>query len=171
MENEKVRVDLPSKIYLTLSYNVYSECYCNFDDAKWFSFNNFINAGSYFPQIMQFIFVLVSILNGRTSWHEIILCNLIVSCAFTAIWYLFNFYRLPGLSFISCFLGGNFFRYFIHFVPLGIVSFFVLKDWKVFLFCILGVIITNIVWTILYGVFATTKYNDEVARYVSKFRT
>lgn len=171
MENEKVRVDLPSKIYLTLSDSIYSECYCNYDEAKWFSFNNKINAGSYFPQIMQFIFVLVSILNGRTSWHEIILCNLIVSCIFTTIWYLFKFYRLPGLSFISCFLGGNIFRYFIHFVPLGIVSFFVLKDWKVFLFCVLGGIITNIVWTILYGVFATTKYNDEVARYVSRFRT
>ena len=43
MENEKVRVDLPSKIYLTLSDSIYSECYCNYDEAKWFSFNNKIN--------------------------------------------------------------------------------------------------------------------------------
>lgn len=171
MHTEKIKVDLPSKIHLTLSEQVYDECYCNFDEAKWFSFNHFINAGLHFPRIMQFVFVLVFMLNGKTSWSDIILCNLLVGCAFTVIWYLLKFYKLPGLSFISCFIGGNLFKYFIHFIPLGIVSFFVLKDWKVFLFCIIGGILSTIVSTILYSILATTKYNDEVAIYVSKFKT
>ena len=171
MENEKIRVDLPSKIYVTLSENVYDEIYCNFEETKWFSFNNFINAGLYFSQIMQFIFVLIAIFNGKTSWSDIILCNLIAGGGFTVIWYLFNLYKIPGLSFVCCFIGGNIFRLFIHLVPLAIISFFVLKDWKIFLFCIIGGIIAHIVSTIIYGILATTKYNDEVAIYVSKFKT
>lgn len=171
MQNVKVRIDLPSKIYLTLSKTVHDDCYCNFDESKWYCFNHFINAGLHFPRMMQFIFVLIFMLNGRTSWYDIILCNLLVGCAFTAIWYLLKFYKIPGLSFISCFIGGNLFKYFIHFIPLGIISFFVLKDWKVFLFCIIGGIITTVLSTILYSIFATTKYNDEVAIYVSKFKT
>ena len=171
MEKEKVRVDLPSRIYVTLSDDVYEECYCNFNEIKWFSFNNFINAGLYFAQIMQFIFVLILLLKGNTSWSDIILANILFGSLYTFIWYVFKFYKIPGLSFICCFLGGNLFRVFIHFIPLGIISIFILKDWKILLFCIIGGIISQIVKTILYGVFATTKYNDEVARYVSKFKT
>ena len=171
MDNQQIKVKLPSSLNVRLSQSVYDECYCNFDEPQWFSFNNFMNAGIYFPQIMQFIFVLIAILNGRSNWYEIILCNLIAGGGFTVIWYLFKFYKIPALSFICCFLGGNIFRFFIHLIPLGIISFFVLKDWKIFLFCIIGGVIAHIVSTILYGIFATTKYNDEVAIYVSKFKT
>jgi|GEM_PF-1289441 len=171
MDNEKIRVDLPSKIHVTLSNYAYNEYYCNFDEAKWFIFNNAVNAGLYFSQIAQFITVLVTILNGKTNWLDIILCNLIAGAGYTIIWYLFKFYKIPGLSFICTFLGGNIFRFFIHFIPLGIISIFVLNDWKVLLFCIVGGIVTQIVKTILYGIFATTKYNDEIAKYISKFKT
>ena len=171
MEDKKVRVDLPSKIYVTLSENVYDECYCNFEETKWFSFNNFINAGLYFSQIAQFIIVLISILNGHTSWSDIILANILFGAFFTFIWYVFKFYKIPGLSFICCFLGGNLFRFYVHFIPLAIISLFVIKDWKILLFCIVGGIIAQIVKTILYGLLATTKYNDEVAKYVSRFKT
>lgn len=171
MNDEKIRVDLPSKIYVTLSNNVYNECYCNFDEAKWFSFNNFINAGLYFPQILQFITVLVAILNGKTSWSDIILYNIIAGAGYTIVWYLLKFYKIPGLSFICCFLGSNIFRFFIHFIPIGIISLFLLKDWKILLFCIIGGIVSQIIKTILYGFLATTKHNDEIAKYVSCFKT
>ena len=170
MDNEKTRVDLPSKIYVTLSNNVYDECYCNFDEAKWISFNNFINAGLYFSQILQFITVLVVILNGKTSWSDIVFCNLMAGVGYTSVWYLLKLYKMPGLSFICCFLGGNIFRFYIHFIPLGIISLLVIKDWKILLFCIIGGVIAQIVKTILYGLFATTKYNDEIAKYVSSFK-
>ena len=103
MDNQQIKVKLPSSLNVRLSQSVYDECYCNFDEPQWFSFNNFMNAGMYFPQIMQFIFVLIAILNGRSNWYEIILCNLIVGGGFTVIWYLFKFYKIPALSFICCF--------------------------------------------------------------------
>ena len=167
---EQVKVEMPSSLHVRLTRLVYDECYCNFNESKWFCFNNFMNAGLYFPQIAQFITVLIAILNGKTSWSDIILCNLVAGVGYTILWYIFKFYKIPGLSFISCFLGGNIFRFFIHFIPLGIISLFVVKDWKVLLFCVVGGLITSIVKTILYGFLATTKYNDEVARYVSKFK-
>ena len=167
---EQIKVEMPSSLHVRLTKSVYEECYCNFNENQWFSFNNFMNAGLYFPQIAQFIMVLIAILNGKTSWSDIILCNLVAGAGYTLIWYVFKFYKIPGLSFISCFLGGNIFRFFIHFIPLGIIALFVLKDWKVLLFCAIGGLITSIVKTILYGFLATTKYNDNVARYVSKFK-
>ena len=170
MEDAKIKVDMPSSLHVTLSQSVYDECYCNFNETKWRSFNNFLNAGLYFPQIVQFVTVLVSILNGRISWSEIILCNLVAGTGYTIIWYVFRFYKIPGLSFISCLLGGNIFRLFIHFIPLGIISLFVLDDWTILLYCVIGGVITTIVKTILYGFLATTHYNDKVARYVSKFQ-
>ena len=170
MKEQEIKVDMPSSINVKLSQSVYDECFCNYNETKWFSFNNFMNAGLYFPQIAQFITVLITILNGKTSWSDIIICNLVAGTGYTIIWYICKLYKIPGLSFVSCFLGGNIFRFFVHFVPLGIISLFVLNDWKILLFCVIGGVITTVVKTILYGVLATTKYNDEVARYVSKFK-
>lgn len=171
MNDQQVKIKLPSSLNVVLSQSIYDECYCNFDDAKYFSFNNFLNAGLYFPQIMQFVFVLIAILNGKNSWSDIIFCNLIAGGGLTIVWYLLRLYKIPALSFICCLIGGNIFRFFIHMIPLGIISFFVLKDWKIFLFCIIGGIIAHIVSSILYSILATTKYNDEVAIYVSRFKT
>lgn len=167
---KKVKVDLPSGIHVTLSEQVCNDCYDNFTESQWFSFNNFINAGLYFPQIMQFVMVMIAILNGHTSWHDIILCNLVCGVGYILIWYWFKLYTLPALAFLSCLLGGNIFRFYLHFIPIAIISFFVVKDWKVLLFAILGGLLTQIVKTILYGWLATTKYNDKVAIHVSKFR-
>ena len=168
---EQVKVQMPSSLHVRLTQSVYDECYCNFDEVKWFSFNNFMNAGLYFPQIVQFVFVLVAILNGRTTGADIILVNIVAGAGFTLVWYICKFYKIPGLSFLSCFLGGNIFRFFLHFIALGIISVCVVHDWKVLLFCAIGGVITMIIKTILYGILATTRYNDEVARYVSRFKT
>ena len=170
MSEEQIKVEMPSSLHVRLTKSVYDGCYCNFNEHQWFSFNNFLNAGLYFPQIAQFIAVIIAILNGKTSWSDIILCNLVIGAGYTILWYIFKFYKIPGLSFICCFFGGNIFRFFIHFIPLGIISLFVLKDWKVLLFCVIGGIVTRLVNTIIYGFLATTKYNDGVARYVARFK-
>lgn len=168
---EKVRIKLPSGCNVDLSQDVYDECYCNFNESKYFTFNNIINSGLYFPQIMQFVFVMICICKGNTSLKDIFFCNLFNGVWFTLAWFLLRLYFIPGINFISCFIGGNIFRFFVHFVAIAIVSLFVIEDWKVILYCLLGGIATSIVKTILFAKLSTVKYNDAVAIYVSKFRT
>ena len=114
---------------------------------------------------------MICICKGNTSFRDVFLCNLFNGTWFTVAWYLLKLYRIPGINFISCFIGGNIFRYFLHFVVIAIVSLFVIGDWKVILYCLAGGFVTNIVRTFLFATFSTVKYNDGVAIYVSKFRT
>ncbi len=168
--DEKAIIKLPSGCNVVMSIDSHDNHYCNFTESQFFSFNNFINAGLYYPQIMQFIAVIVAILNGRTSWIEIILCNLISGIVFMLTWFWGHLYKIPALSFVSCLIGGNIFRFFLHFVVIAIIAFFVVKDWTVLLFCVIGGIITTIVKTILFSLLSNVKYNDEVVRYVSGFK-
>lgn len=153
-----------------MSVDSYDNHYCSFTESQFFSFSNFINAGHYFPQIMQFIAVTAAILNGKTSWIEIILCNLFSGIIFTLIWFWGHCYKIPALSFASCLIGGNVFRFFLHFVAIAIIAFFVAKDWKILFFCAIGGIITSVVKAILFSHLSNIKYNDEVVRFVSSFK-
>lgn len=172
MSNEKVRIKLLSGCNVDLSIKVHDDCYCNFDEMKYFCFSNIINSGLYFPQIMQFVFVMICICKGNTSFKDIFLCNLFNGAFFTAAWYLLKLYRIiPGVSSISCFVGGNIFRFFLHFIAIAIVSLFVIGNWKVILYCLIGGCVAGIVRSILFATFSTVKYNDEAAIYVSQFRT
>ena len=160
--NEKVKIQLPSGCNVDMSIDSHDNHYCNFTELQFFSFSNFINAGLYFPQIMQFIVVVVAILNGRTNWIDIILCNLIGGIVFTLVWFWGRCYKIPALSFISCLIGGNVFKFFLHFVAIAVIAFFVVKDWKVLLFCAVGGIITSLIKTILFARLSNVKYHDEV---------
>lgn len=171
MDNEKVCIKLPSGCNVVLSEKVHDECYCNFDDKKDFIFGIMINSGQYFPQIAQFVYVLISICKGYTSFKDIFLCNLLAGTWWTAFWFLFKLYKTPGINSICCFIGGNIFRFFLHFIAIAAVSLFVVGDWKVILYCLVGGFVTSIVKSILFVKFSSVKYNDEVATYVSKFRT
>ena len=92
MEKDKViGVKLPSGYNVDLSENIFEESYSNFSESKFFSFNNFINSGLYFPQIIQFITVMFYICSGYTSFKEILLCNLIAGVGYTIIWYVLKF--------------------------------------------------------------------------------
>lgn len=168
--DEIVNFRLPSGCIVDMSVDCHDNLYCNFTESQLFSFNTFINAGLYFPQIMQFAAVIVAILNGKTSWSDILLCNLISGVVFTLAWFWGRLYKIPGLSFVSCLIGGNIFRFFLHFIAIGIIAFFVVKDWKVLLFCAIGGIIAYIVRIMFFAHLSNVKYNDEVVRYVSRFR-
>lgn len=168
-ENERIR--LLSGINVELSPQVYYQCYCNFEETKYFSFSNIINSGLYFPQIMQFISVMIGICKGYTSFKDIFLCNLLSGVFYTIIWFLLRLYKIPGINFISCFIGGNIFRYFLHFVAIAIVALAVIGDWKIIIFCLIGGFVTSLISSFLFVKFSTVKYNDEVAIYVSKFKT
>lgn len=169
-QNEIERIKLPSGCNVDLSIKVLDECLGNFDDTKYFSFNNIINSGLYFPQIMQFICVLLFMINGNTSFIEIFLCNLISGIFFTILWFKGKLYKIPGINYISCFIGGNIFRFFLHFIIIGLVSLFYLKDWKVIIFCLIGGFVTTLIKTFLFAKLSNVKYNDNVAIYVSKFK-
>lgn len=171
LNNEKVSVKLLSGLNVNLSEKVHDECYCDFDEPKYLIFNNIITSGQYFPQIMQFIFVVIAIFNERTSFLDIFICNLLSGIFYTIIWFLFRFYKIPGINSICYLIGETVFKHFLHFVAIAIVSLFVINNWKVILFCMISGIITFFIKTLLYNKFSNVKYADEVAIYVSKFKT
>ena len=119
---------------------------------------------------MQYILVIGAILNGKTSFRDILLCNLISGLFFTLEWFWIRFYKIPGLSFITCFIGSYFFRFFLHYIVIAVIAFFVVDDWKVLLFCAISGIITSIIKTILSARLSSVKYHDEVVKYVANFK-
>ena len=168
---ENVRIKLLSGTNVDLSEKVYDECYCNFDETKYFSFSNIINSGLYFPQIVQFIYVLIGICKGHTSFKDIFLCSLLSGCFYTILWFLAKLYKIPGINFISCFIGSYIFKYFIHFIVITIVSLAVINDWKIIVYCLITGCVTSIIRILMFVKLSTVQYNDEVAIYVSKFKT
>ena len=169
--DEMVRIKLQSGCNVNLSIQAHDEYYCEFDESKYFSFSNIINSGLYFPQIMQFVCVMICIITGHVSFVEIFICNLTAGIGFTVAWFMLKLYKLPGINFLSCLIGGNIFRFFLHFIVIAIVSFFLMRDWKIFLFCLLGGLVTVLVRSFLFSLFSSVKYNDEVVKYVSRFKT
>ena len=168
---ENVRIQLLSGLNVDLSERVHDECYCYFDEFKYTAFSNAMNSGQYFPQILQFVMVMSSILTGHTSFRDILLCNTISGIGYTLLWYWMKLYKLPGLSFMSSLIGGNVFRLYLHFVVIAIVGLLVVKDWRVIVYCLVCGFITQIVKSFLQANLATVKYNDEIAVYVSKFKS
>lgn len=162
-------VRLQSGCIVDMSVDVYDEQYLGFTASQYFSFNNHINAGLYFPQICQFIAIMVAICSGATSFSEILCWNL-SGILFMLAWFWLRLHKFPGLAFLSCLLGGNIFRLFLHFIPITCVAFFLAKDWRVLLFCIVGGVITSVVKTFLFVKLSRVSYNDEIVRYISRYR-
>ena len=168
--NETEIVSLPSGFKAPMSVHMHDNYYCDFTESQLLSFNNYINAGSYFPRIAQFVLVLIAIMNEKTSGKEILICSIAGGIVFTLIWFWGKLYKIPALGFMSCLIGGNVFRYFLHFIAIVVISLFVLKDWKVILFCAIGGIISSIIRPLLFGRLLSVKYVDDVVRYVSRFK-
>ena len=168
--NREEYIKLSSGLNIALSEKVYDECYLNFDEPKYYIFSNMISSGQYFPQIMQSIFIIISIFKGHTSFKDVFLCSLLSSVFFTLLWFLFKLYKTPGINSICCLLGGTVFK-FLPLVVIAIASLAVIGDWKIIIFYLISSFVTIIVWSILFAKLSNVKYNDEVAIYVSKFKT
>lgn len=169
---DSVRFKLLSGTNVELSEKVYDECYLEFEETKYFSFSNIINSGLYFPQIVQFVYVMIGICKGHTSFKDIFLSSLLTGVFYTIFWFWTKLYKLiPGISFISCFIGSYIFKYFIHFIVIVIVSLATMNDWKIIVYCLITGCVTSIIRSFLFVKLSTVKYNDEVAIYVSKFKT
>lgn len=172
MANEIETIQLLSGCNVCMSENVYDDHFCSFDENKYFYFSNIINSGLYFPQIMQFVCVMFCICKRNTSFGDIFLCNLVSGIGYTVAWYIFKLYKfLPGVSFLSCLIGGNIFRYYLHFLAIALVSLLAIGDWKVIAYCLAGGFISGIVRPILFRIFSTVKYNDGVVKFVSRARS
>ena len=165
----KISVHLPSGFNVNLSEDVHDDLYLDFTDSQYLCFNEKINAGSYFPEIAQFISVLVFILRGGNNWLDIVVCSVANGAFFSILWFWLHFYKIPGLSTICCLIGNFLFGHFLHYIPIALISFFVSQDWKVFLFYVIGSIVASIIRSILFYCFSNTKYNNKVVRYISSF--
>lgn len=171
MSDETVRITLASGNNVDLSAEVYDKCLCEFDEIKYVSFSNMINNGLYFPQLMQFILVMIYIFKGNTSFKDIFLCNLVNGIWFTVCWYWLRLHKLAFINLISSLIGRYILRLNIHFIVIAAVSLFVIGDWKVILYCLAGGLVTGMIKIFLYNKFSSVKYHDEVAIYVSKFHS
>lgn len=163
-------IKLSSGLNIALSDKVYAECYLNFDEPKHHIFSNMISSGQYYPQIMQSIFIMVGIFKGQTSFKDVFLCSLLSCVFFTLLWFLFKLYKTPGINSICCLFGGTVFKY-LPFLIIVIASLAIIGDWKIIIFYLISSFVTIIVWSILFAKLSNVKYNDEVAIYVSKFKT
>ena len=171
MVNNIEWVNLPSGRNIPVSTTVYNNHYLSFTGYQHFYFNTLINSALFFPQIMQFVFVMISICNGYVSFGDIFMCNLVSGVVWTFVWYFFKLHKyVPGICALSCFIGGNLFRYKLHFVAIAAVSFLVIENWKVILYCAIGGIVAGIIRPLLVGLLSTVKYNDSAIIYVSKFK-
>ena len=169
--HETISERLPSGVIVKMSADVCHNCFDSFFESQFLSFNHFINAGLYFPQIMTFLATLFFILVGEMSYSRIIIAFIANGIFFTIAWLLQRCYKVPGLAFISCLVGGNFFRYFLHYVVFAIIAFVVCHDWKVLLFCIIGSMVSTFIRSaLLFPCFNRVKYNDEIAKYVAGFK-
>lgn len=169
--DEIVTIKLLSGTNVNLSQEVYEECYCNFEETKYFSFSNIINSGLYFPQIVQFIYVIIGIFKGHTSFKDIFIASLLTGVFYTFFWFWARLYKIPGINFVCCFIGTYIFKYLLHFAVIAIVSLAVIGNWKIILYCLICGIITSLIRSFLFVKLSTVKYNDKVAIYVSKFKT
>jgi hypothetical protein len=168
--NKIEMVQLPSGFRVPMSVDLYDNCYCEFTESQHLSFFNFINAGSCFPQIAQFVCVLLAILNGKTGWKDIVICSIGSGIIFTLLWFWGKCYKIPVISFMSCLIGGNIFRYHLHTIAIVAISLLVVKDWKVILFYAIGAAIAAFIRTIIFGKMSSVKHVDGVVKYVAGFK-
>ena len=168
--NDVEMVTLPSGFKVPVSTHAYDNYYCDFTETQQLTFNNYINAGSYFPQIVQFSIVLSAVLNGRTSLKDILVCSIGTGVTFMLFWFWMRCYKIPFLGLVSSLIGGSVFRLNLHMIALAVVALFVVKDWKVLLFCVIGGVVSSLIRALLFGKLSSVKYVDGVIKYISEFK-
>jgi len=171
MNKETEIIKMPSGHIINLSQDVYADCFLNFDEAKETIFYAMIQSGHYFPQIMQFIFVMVGLCTGHASFGSVVLFSLLFGTVSMILWFLLKLHMIPGINVLCTVIGGTFFRFKIHWIAIIAVALLFVGDWKVILFYIAASLLTGFIKTILFAKLSNTKYNDSIAVKVSRFRT
>ena len=156
-----------SGLNYSMDVELYDKVITNDDDGMTYSMiETYIEAEQYFPQIIQFIIVLIFMFKGYTSFKDLLLINMIVGVGVTLIWNNTHLYRVPGLALISVFLGNYVFRFFLHLVIIGVLSFTFFDDWKILIYTMITGIITQLFKSWFSGYKYTLEHNNDIAKYV-----
>lgn len=149
--------------------DLYDEILSNDDEGMTYSMvETYLVAEQYFPQIIQFIIVLIFMFKGYTSFSNILIINLIVGVGLTLLWNNSHMYRIPGLSILSVLLGNYIFRFFLHIVAIGILAFVYFHNWKILLYNVIAGFITQLIKSWFSGYKYTLKHNNDIAEYTIK---
>ena len=127
-----------------------------------------IMAGEYFPQIMRFAATLILLLYGKFDFVSIFLTNVCVEVISTLIWFALPIYKIPAVSLIFSLIGQTVFRFFIHFIAIGVFSFTIFNDWKIILFSIISGIVASVLNSLIFGYRFSAKRNNDIAKFVLK---
>lgn len=172
MINERELIHLPSGRKIPVSSSVYDNYFSRFTEYQYFYFNTLMNSALYFPQIIQFIFVMICICSGIPSFGDVFICYLFWGVVPTFAWFFLKLHKfIPGICYVSCLIGGNIFRYQLHYIAIILVSLLVTEDWSVIFYCLAGGIITGIIRSLLVGLLSTVKYNDSAVIFASRFKS
>lgn len=149
-----------------MSNDIYEKLITNDEDGLAYSIaETYIHSEQYFPQLIQFIFVLVYMLNGYHSFIQILLLNLIVGIIATLLWNKTKLYRIPGVALLSEVLGIYIFNRFLHILAIALLSIFHFKNIWIIIYCIISGIITQIIKTLISSHKSMLKHNNDIAIY------
>lgn len=171
MNNETEPIRLPSGYIVHLSQDIYAAYYLNFDEAKETLFISMMESGHFFPQIMQFIYVMIGICSGHTSFIDILISNLWWGVGNMILWYILKMYKIPGINTVCTLIGQTVFRFKINWLSIVIVALLIINDWKIILYCMIAAAITSLIKVLMFTWLSNKNYNDKVAYRVSRFRT
>ncbi len=127
-----------------------------------------IMAGEYFPQIMRFVATLILLFYGKYDLVSILLTNVSVGVICTLIWFALPIYKIPAVSLTFSLIGQTFFRFFVHIIVIGVLSFTIFNDWKVILFSIISGIVASVLNSLIFGYRFSARRNNDIAKYVLK---
>ena len=164
-------IKMPSGYLIKLSTSVYADYFLSFNEAQEILFYNFMQSGHYFPQIMQFIFVIIGLCTGYTSFGSILLFSLSFGIVSMILWFLLKLHIIPGINVLCNFFGQILFKFKMHLIVVIILAFSVADDWKVILYYIAASLLTGLITIVLFSKLSTVKYNDRIAIMVSQFNT
>ena len=157
---------------IALSSRVYCDTFLNFTPYQEFYFGTAIKSGLFFPQILQFIFVMICVCRNFPTFGEVFLCNLYWCIFGTFAWYLLKLHKfLPGVCTISCFFGEIIFKFKLHYIAIILVSLLVAEDYLIIFYCLASGFIAGLVRFLLVSLLSTVRYNDDVAIYASRFKS
>lgn len=171
MNNENEPIRLPSGYTIYLSQHVYYEHFSNFDAMQTTIFYSMMESGHYFPQIMQFIFVMIGLCSGYASFADILILNLMFGIGNMILWYLLKLYKIPGINTICDIIGKTLLRVKANWLAIIIVALFIISDWEIIPYSMISAAITSFIKVLMFTWLSNEKYNDKVAYRVSRFKT
>ena len=126
----------------------------------------YIVTREYFIQLCIVVATFIFLFLWYTKFYQIFCCNIIIGIISMLLYKMLPLYKIMIIPMISSFFGVFVFRFFIHFIIIGILSFTIFDNGWIFIYCIISGVFTNIIISLLDGYKQTLKQNNEIADYV-----